>query len=136
MADDVLVDTSVWIDYFQIAQGSVYERVTRLLKEDRAVFTGLIASELIRGSHSEKELSVLERLFRSIKKVVERETTYLSAGRMGYRLARKGVSPGTVDRLIGQIAIENNLALYTHDQHFRAIAKHFPLKLHEGSAET
>jgi len=129
MTDNVLVDTSVWIDYFQVAKGVVFEQVTYLLKENRAVFTGLIASELIRGSHSEKELSVLETLFRSIGKVAERETTHLDAGRMGYQLARKGICPGTVDLLISQIAIENNLFLYTHDQHFKAIAKHFPLKL-------
>jgi len=130
MADDVLVDTSIWIDYFQLPQGAIFEQVTRLLKENRIVFTGVIASELIRGSHSEKELSVLETLFRSIRKVVERETTHLSAGKMGYRLARKGVNPGTVDLLISQIAIENNLFLYTHDHHFTMIAKHFPLKLY------
>ena len=130
MADDVLVDTSIWIDYFQLPQGAIFEQVTRLLKENRIVFTGVIASELIRGSHSEKELSVLETLFRSIRKVVERETTHLSAGKMGYRLARKGVNSGTVDLLISQIAIENNLFLYTHDHHFTMIAKHFPLKLY------
>ncbi|MBI3359437.1 MAG: PIN domain-containing protein [Nitrospirae bacterium] len=130
MADNVLVDTSIWIDYFQIAQGVVFDQVTRLLKENRTVFTGIIASELIRGSHSEKELSVLKTLFRSIGKVDEMETTHSNAGRMGYKLARKGVNPGTIDLIISQIAIEHSLFLYTQDQHFTMIAKHFPLKLY------
>lgn len=130
MIVDVLVDTSVWIDYFQNHQESTLEQVTQLLKERRAIFTGIIALELLRGARSQKEISVLESLFRLIRKVSEQETTHRDAGKMGYDLSRKGITIGTVDILIGQLAIENGLSLYTHDHHFSIIANAFPLRLY------
>ncbi len=129
MPADVLVDTSIWITYFQSPPNAVLKEVTSLLDEHRAVYTGIIATELIRGARSEKELAVLDLLFRSIKIVSEQETTHNEAGKIGYTMARKGFPLGTVDLLISQLAIENNLVLYTQDQHFQDVAKHFPLKL-------
>jgi predicted nucleic acid-binding protein len=130
MPDNVLVDTSVWIEYFQVPKSHVFEHVTRLLKERRAFFAGIIAMELIRGARSEKELSVLESLFRSINKIVELETTHYEAGKIGYGLAKMGLTIGTVDLLISQLAIENDLSLYTQDQHFEIVAKSFPLRFY------
>jgi predicted nucleic acid-binding protein len=58
-----------------------------------------------------------------------KESTYLQAGELGYRLARKGQTMSTVDLLIAQIAIENGLSLMTYDDHFETIAGHSPLVL-------
>lgn len=129
MGGNVLVDTSIWIDYFRAPKGVLFEAVTRLLKNQQAVFTGLIALELIRGAKSEKELSVLDDLFHLMPRIVERETTYNEAGKIGYRLARQGATLATVDLVIAQLAIENHLALYTRDRHFTRIAHSFPLAL-------
>jgi predicted nucleic acid-binding protein len=131
MSDDVLVDTSIWIAYFNSPQNPIRKEVTQLLREQRAVYTGIIATELIRGARSGKELSILETLFQSIKIISEQKSTHMEAGKIGYTMARNGFTLGTVDLLISQLAIENDLALYTQDQHFNAIAKYFPLKLQE-----
>ena len=130
MPDNVLVDTSVWIDYFQAPRSHVVEPVTRLLEERRAVTTGIVALELIQGAKSDKELSVVEDLLKAIARIDERETTHVEAGRLGYRLRRKGLTFGTVDLLISQLAIEHGLSLYTQDRHVQAIAKASPLKLY------
>lgn len=135
MKDRALIDTSVWIKYFQVPNTLLFELVTQLLKEQRALFTGIIALELIRGARTEKELSVLEALFRSIERVDETDTTHLEAGKIGYQLSKKGITIGTVDLLISQLAIENDLSLYTLDRHFQAIARSFPpLKLYQMKA--
>lgn len=131
MKDKALIDTSVWIEYFQVPNTLLFEQVTQLLKEQRALFTGIIALELVRGARTEKELLVLEALFRSIKRVDETGTTHLEAGRIGYKLSKKGITIGTVNLLISQLAIENDLSLYTLDRHFQAIAGLFPLKLYQ-----
>jgi len=133
MSDNVLIDTSIWIEFFNVAEGKVFQEVTRLLREDRAVYSGIIALELIRGAKTARELSTLEDLFHSIARVDEQRSSYGQAGHLGYKLARKGLTMGTVDLLIAQVAMDHQLALYTQDHHFRSIAKHSTLKLHHPS---
>jgi len=60
---------------------------------------------------------------------MESEDTHKKAGLMGFELAKKGITLGTVDLLIAQLSLENNLTLFVMDQHFKTIANHYPLKL-------
>lgn len=130
MPAKVLIDTSIWIEYFNLAPGQVFMEVTRLLREERAAFSGMIALELIRGAKTTKELKTLENLFHSIARFDEQPSSHIQAGHLGYKLSRKGITMGTVDLLIAQVAIDHALSLYTQDHHFRSIAKHSPLTLH------
>jgi len=131
MPDKVLIDTSIWIEFFNVARGLIFQDVTRLLREFRAAYSGMIALELIRGAKATKEHKTLENLFQSITRFDEQSGSHFQAGHLGYTLARKGLTMGTVDLLIAQIAIDHNLLLFTQDHHFRAIAKHSALKLYD-----
>lgn len=129
MSDRVLIDTSVWIDFFRKKDSKLIEKIAVLLEKQRAAYTGIIALELINGAKSPKELQALHDAFDTMEKIDEREQTYFNAGGIGYELARKGHTSGVVDLLIAQIAIENNIALMTFDEHFKVIAKYSSLKL-------
>jgi tRNA(fMet)-specific endonuclease VapC len=131
MDDKILIDTSAWIEFFRKKNLGIHTLVAKLLKEKRAVGSGMIALELIRGGKTSKELNVLNDLFEVIEMVYPDSPSYFLAGKMGYALARKGQSVSVVDLLIAQQAIENNLTLLTLDQHFKIIKKTFPLKLLE-----
>src|SRR5208282_819784 len=124
-----LIDTSVWIDFFRRSKPEVIERIATLLKSGRAVCTGIIAQELVNGAKGRKELQALCDAFDTMRHVTADETTYMRAGRMGYEFARKGHTMSTVDLLISQIAIENDLSLMTLDEHFDTIAKSSALRL-------
>lgn len=54
---------------------------------------------------------------------MESEDAHKKAGLMGFELAKKGITLGTVDLLIAQLSLENNLTLFVMDQHFKTIAK-------------
>lgn len=125
----VLVDTSVWISFFRGKDSELIERIASLLKSGRAVYTGIIALELINGAKGHKELQTLYDAFDAMQCITVNETSYLHAGRLGYELARKGHTLSTVDLLIAQAAIENRLSLMTYDEHFGVIAKHSTLTL-------
>ncbi len=46
----VIIDTSVWIEYFRNKKGNtVTEYLDMLLKEDRVVLCGVVEMELLRG---------------------------------------------------------------------------------------
>ena len=129
MKDKVLVDTSVWIDFFRNKETSLRNQVIQVLRAGNAYYTGIIALELYRGSKTKKEISVLDNLFLSIEKITESDDTHKKAGLMGFELAKKGITIGTVDLLIAQLCLENDLTLFTLDQHFKIIGNHYPLNL-------
>jgi tRNA(fMet)-specific endonuclease VapC len=129
MKDRVLVDTSVWIDFFRNKETSLRNQVIQVLRARNAYYAGIIALELYRGSRTKKEISILDDLFLSIEKIMEREETHKEAGLMGFELAKKGITIGTVDLLIAQLCLENDLTLFTLDQRFKTIGSHYPLKL-------
>lgn len=129
MSARVLIDTSVWIDFFRKKDAALIEKIAALLETQRAAYTGIIALELINGAKGQKELQALHDAFDTMEKIDERERTYFDAGVLGYELARKGHTIGAVDLLIAQIAIENNITLMTFDEHFKVVAKHSGLNL-------
>jgi hypothetical protein len=93
------------------------------------VGTGIVATGLLRGAKTGRELTVVSELFETVEMVYQVPSTCLEAGRLGYELARKGYTLGIVDLLIAQVAIENALSLLTLDKHFNIIGQNFPLKL-------
>ncbi len=129
MVDKVLVDTSAWIDFFRKKEPERHELVATLLREGRAMGTGIVSLELLRGAKTSKELTLVSELFETIEMVYQTPSTYRAAGKIGYDMARNGYTLSTVDLLIAQLAIENNMSLLTLDQHFLTIVEHFPLKL-------
>jgi len=129
MKDRVLIDTSVWIDFFRKKDPELIKKIATLLESGSAAYTDIIALELINGAKGQKELQVLHDTFGIMEKINERQNTCFNAGKIGYELARKGHTFGVVDLLIAQIAIENGITLMTHDNHFMVIAKHSELRL-------
>src|SRR3989304_6736323 len=129
MKDKVLIDTSVWIGFFRKSGSEVSNRLKDILVEERAAVTGIISLELQRGAAGETELRFLDRFLGALNYIPTKEESYKKAGLMGYNLSKKGIHVGTVDLLIAQAAIENNIPLYTLDKHFKEIARRFPLLL-------
>jgi len=129
MIAKVLVDTSVWIAFFRGKDTNLVDRIAALLKSQKAVYTGIIALELINGAKGHRELQTLDDAFDSMQCIPVTEETYLRAGKLGYEVARKGHTLHTVDLLIAQTAIENRISLMTYDEHFVIIADHSPLTL-------
>lgn len=132
MSDKVLIDTSVWIDFFRGKDAATTDNVAMLLRAGKAVYTGIIALELINGAKGQRELHALQDVFDAMERIYEDEETHFKAGRMGFETARKGHTLSAVDLLIAQIAIENDLALITRDEHFKVIAKYNKMRLING----
>lgn len=129
MSDRALVDTSAWISFFRKDESVASRRVKQLLQVGEPLTTGLVTAELIRGAVSNAKLGVLDDLFSSIGHLETKEADFRSAGEMGHRLARKGLTLGIVDLMIAQIAIGHAVPLLTLDRHFELIARHAPLRL-------
>lgn len=129
MAADILIDTSIWIDFFRNKLLPSSERLIRLLDRDRALITGIVLTELIRGVRNDSEWKRLRELLKPVPTISPNEETWEKAGTLAYKLSRKGLTVFTVDVVIATIAIENSVSLFSTDRHFQQIAAHSDLKL-------
>ena len=126
----ILVDSSVWIDFFNSAPGPAGDELRELIRDaEPFALTGVVVTEILQGltrdaRRIEQYLSQWELLeprgFR----------TYREAAAI-FRLARsKGVSLTTIDALIAAIALEHRASVFTLDRDFSRIAHLTGLPLH------
>ena len=87
----VLIDTSVWIAYFQAqAPAGVLEKVDELLSDSDIHVPKIVLAELIQGAHSEKNLEVLREFVEAFTIIGESADTWMEAGRLSFTLKKKG----------------------------------------------
>jgi predicted nucleic acid-binding protein len=120
----ILVDTSIWIGYFQDrlpAPAAV--RFEEVLDLGDIHVPKVVLAELIQGARSEKEIIAIRRFSGAFRIVEEGPETWLKSGRLAYDLRRKGLTVHLTDCYIATIAMEKGCALFTLDRHFGEIAR-------------
>jgi predicted nucleic acid-binding protein len=130
----MLVDTSVWIDYFNGYRSHEAERLASAIKDDETIaLPGIVWTEILLGLRTETEALRIQNLldaFDTIKDPSHQD--YLEAARI-YRTCRsKGFTiRSTLDCLIAQLCLRDNMSLLSKDQDFKRIRQCFPLCLVE-----
>ena len=124
MSGKVLIDTSVWIEFFRKKDSSVSRMLREFLKMGQACYAGPIAVELYQGAKAQQEILVLEQLFQTISYVEITREHYHCAGLISQRAARKGRTFSTVDIVLATVARNEGLSLFSLDSHFKDIAKY------------
>jgi hypothetical protein len=126
----ILVDSSVWVDFFQSTPGPAGTELRRLIEQSEAfALTGVVVAEVLQGLT--RDVSTIERYLAKWD-ILEPGgfQTYRRAATI-YRAARaKGVSLTTIDTLIAAIAIEHGARLFTLDHDFSRIEQFTPLHLY------
>ena len=111
----VLVDTSIWIDYFRDGNESMH--MDFLIDENLLVTNDLILTELIPFLKIRNEIRVIN-LLNSINKL-ELSVNWNEIIDYQYRCLRDGLNGvGIPDLLIAQNAKQNECKIYTLDNHF------------------
>jgi predicted nucleic acid-binding protein len=123
----VLVDSSVWIDYFR-GLGNTHI-LNFLIDENLLVTNELILAELIpylKLRKQRKVISLLNQIEKCSLKINWKDIIDLQV-----KCLQKGVNKvGIPDIIIAQNAIQNHLSLYTSDKHFKLMSEHIPLLLY------
>lgn len=126
----VLVDTSVIIDLLKNQKNAKVELLEDLI--DKRVPWGIsdhIYQEILQGSRDAKEFEKLKDYFDTIPSYSLKfgKTSFERAARLHLRCRKSGVTVrSTVDLLIAQTAIENEVPLLHHDSDFDHIGKAVP----------
>ncbi len=123
----VLVDTSIWIDYFKGGDDST--DLSALIDENLIVTNDIILAELVPYLRIKKQVPVV-KLLQEINRlpmqinwdeIVEFQVRCLKAGANGV---------GIPDLIIAQNAKVNNCKIYSLDKHFRLLKQVIKVKLY------
>ncbi len=120
----ILVDTSVWIDFFNGFASSEAEALARYLRSDADLLTcGLVMAEVLQGLREPDSVQTLEKHFRDMELLVPREPdSYVEAAALHRQLRRQGVTVrSTIDCLIVQLAAEHDALILHKDRDLRQI---------------
>ncbi len=116
----ILVDSSVWIEYFKGNEKTL--PLNKLLDLNNVCINDLILSELIPSINHKKE-NVLKELLLTITKIplVINWNTIIY---MQTQNLKNGINKvGIADLIIAQNVIDNDLELYTLDRHFELMSE-------------
>jgi predicted nucleic acid-binding protein len=126
----ILVDSSVWIDFFSSKAGRGGAELRRMIEEgDPFALTGVVVAEVLQGLT--RDAARIEG-FLAQWEMLEPEgfETYREAAAI-YRTARaRGISLTTIDTLIAAIALEHGASVFTLDQDFLRIVRMTTLTLY------
>ncbi len=125
-----LVDTSVWVDYIKGKDSSVVEFLDTLLLVPMSVgITDLIYMEILQGAKSEAGFSKLQRYFstQQFYGFSNAQSSYEAAAFIYFSCRRQGITVrSSIDCLIAQCALENELILLHHDKDYKNLEKVIP----------
>ncbi len=124
--DGVIVDTSVFIDFLK-GSDKIAKEITNLIESNRIVSTGIIIAELMQGIKKPIEEERIADLLTGVSILEISTPLWIKAGKLSSSLRRKGINLPLTDTAIATLALEYDLALFTHDNHFTQIPN---LKLH------
>lgn len=126
----ILVDSSVWIDFFSSSPGKGGSELRRLITTGEPVaITGVIVAEVLQGLT--KAPDRIEN-FLSEFDVLEPKgfDTYRMAASIFRKARANGVSPSTIDTIIAAIALEHGTPILTLDLDFSRLARFVAIEVY------
>jgi predicted nucleic acid-binding protein len=128
----MVVDTSVWIDYFNGFASAEADRLAKAIADDETIaLPGLVWTEILLGLKSDLEADKISNLLDAFGYVTEpTRSDYIEAARI-YRICRsKGLTiRSTLDCLIAQLCLRDHLPFLCKDRDFQNISQLFPLQI-------
>jgi len=125
-----LIDTSIWIDYFRETKNSSIKEFSHILENNLPyAINSIIYQEILQGAATENDFNrlktylITQRFFHLKNKIV----SYEAAAMLYFQCRYKGITVrSTIDCLIAQTALENNLILLHNDRDYCQIQSIIP----------
>ena len=122
----VLVDTSIWIEYFRTGKHS--EKLDFFIDENIIVINDLILAELIPSLKIRNQQKII-KLLHNINKL-ELSIDWDQIMDFQFKCLKKGLNGiGIPDLIIAQNAKQNHCTLYTFDRHFQLMKEILKLQI-------
>ncbi len=127
----ILVDSSVWIDYFNGVINEPTDKLDELLGRELLAVGDLILTEVLQGFADERASHKAREMLTSLTVVrLGGQEIAIQAARNFRALRRAGVTiRKTIDTIIATWCIESRCALLHNDRDFDAFVKHVGLRI-------
>jgi len=123
----ILVDTSVFIGYFKKLKGLPYDKMNHILNNDLPYgICFYVYQELLQGTSNDKDYELLKEYLNTIPfyDLRYKIKSFENAALIYKNCRKKGITiRSTIDLIIAEIAIENNLYLLHDDNDYTNISK-------------
>ena len=120
MRNKILVDTTIWIDFFR-ARSRIGDHLEMLLTENAVWTCGVVMFEVLRGIKSEREKNKILDILASLPYVEMTQKLWQRAAELSILVKKNGMNLPLSDIFIAAIATANDLSIYTLDKHFSQI---------------
>ena len=124
----VIVDSNIWISAFHSKDGTLADTLAYLLRSNEAAIVGIVISEVLQGSHSQREFIEVGDRLGAVPLIETSKQAWVKAAEQSFELRLKGNQVPLSDLVIAATALDGNHQVYTQDQHFRRIPG---LQLHQ-----
>ena len=122
----VLVDTSIWIDYFRAGNNS--EKLDFLIDENLIVINDLILAELVPSLRVHNQRKIVKLLY-----TINKLQLYINWNQIiefQFKCLKNGLNGiGIPDLIVAQNAKQNHCEIYSLDNHFKLMKDILRLQL-------
>jgi predicted nucleic acid-binding protein len=127
----ILVDSSVFIDYFNGIKNWHTDELNALLGNELVITGDYILAEVLQGFGNDKDFKIAKQIMQSFPcfNICNEELAIKSAENFRF-LRTKGITiRKTVDLIIGTFCIENEIELLHNDRDFEPMRQYLNLKI-------
>ena len=119
----VLIDTCIWVPFFNRPQSAEKRAVDALLDDDRAALIGPIVTEILQGIPRAAQADYIASLLRGMRCLETIWDDWPEAARLGRRLAAAGHRLPLSDLILATVALRLDAEIYSIDPHFDLIGE-------------
>jgi hypothetical protein len=126
----IVVDTTVWADWFNGRDSPEVDRLGQALGGQDAGLVPVILTEVLQGFRSDRDFERARVLLVRLPVLSLDLDGHAAAARLFRRLRSKGITVrGAIDCIVAQTCIAAGVELLSADLDFAAIARHTTLRL-------
>lgn len=127
----ILVDSSVWIDYFRAADTPQVAMLDGLFGRSQLAIGDLIAAEVLQGVRDEREFNLVRKTFDAFVQVdLVGHGIAVKAAQNVRALRSMGITVRkTIDAIIATRCIQDRMTLLHSDRDFDPFSEHLKLKV-------
>ncbi|MCX8042629.1 MAG: PIN domain-containing protein [Desulfobacterota bacterium] len=121
MANKVIIDTCIWIEYLRGRDPNIVDPVKKLIFSDAAVLCGIVLCEILQGIKDPHVKESVKSDFEMLPYLEMSKEAWADAALTNQSLRHKGITIPPSDIFIASLAKLHQCSIYTIDTHFKKI---------------
>jgi predicted nucleic acid-binding protein len=118
MNTGIIVDTSVWIEFFREPASELTLHLKGLLRERKVIMVGMVIAEILQAVKAPKEANLVKQSLEKLPYLEITRDIWEAAGEISASLRGTGITIPLTDLIIAALALTGDHEIFTIDPHF------------------